>query len=222
MVARETDIFISSEVEELGSMTGEARRGILKVKTQRESESTSSLLANPQKSSVSFSCIDIREYPICIGDSPAGNTGTPLSIYWEHFSEVRIGLEEYEKARPDRRDHNALSMGETVRYELLLRIGYTRVEIRNRTKPVNIERAQRKHTLATLNLAGMQEVQQAISRKTLNILTFGARKRKERRMMESFVSPELKGGEHDSKKMHELKGRARRECGKTVSSSFQS
>jgi hypothetical protein len=206
MVARETDIFMN-----LGGMTEQARRGILSVKTQRESVSPTLVLpvANREKLSVRFSCIDIREYPICIGDNPGGRTGTPLSIEWEHVLEVQLGLEEYEESRPERRNHNALSMGETVRYDMLLRLGYSRLEIRTQTKPVNIERARRKHTAATLNLAPLQEFHQAISRKTLNALTFGARKRKERRMMESFASPELKGREPESDTMHELKGRKR-------------
>jgi hypothetical protein len=201
MVARETDI-IFTEVESLGSMTEQACRGILRVKTQRESVSTTLGLANPEQLSISFSYIDIREYPICIGDNPAGSRGTPLSIEWKHFSEVQIGLEEYEDARPERRDHCALAMGETHRYDLLRRSGYSPKDIRIQTKPVNIQRANRKHTLATLNLAWLQEIQQAISRKTLNVLTFGARKRKERRMMESFASPELKGREYESDKMY--------------------
>jgi hypothetical protein len=205
MVAREPDIFILTEVE----MTEQACRGILRVKTQRESESTTLGLANPENLSISFSYIDIREYPICIGDNPGGRRGTPLSIEWKHFSEVQIGLEEYEDARPERRNHSALAMGETHRYDLLRRSGYSQKDIRIQTKPVNIERAQRKHTLATLNLAPLQELQQAISRKTLNALTFGARKRKERKMMESFASLELKGREHESDKMYELQGRKR-------------
>jgi hypothetical protein len=218
MVAREIDIYYT-EFENLGSvMTEHARHGngILRVKTQRESVSTMLGLANPEKLSISFSFIDIREYPICIGDNPGGNKGTPLSIEWVHVSQVQIGLEEYEDARPERRSHSALAMGEIVRYDLLRRLGYSRMDIRIQTKPVNIERAQRKRTLATLNLAPLQELQQAISRKTLNVLTFGARKRNERRMMESFASLELKEREQDSDKSHKLEGR-KRECEKTES-----
>jgi hypothetical protein len=191
-------------------MTEQACRGILRVKTQRESVSTTlARLANPEQLSISFSYIDIREYPICIGDNPGGSRGTPLSIEWKHVSEVQIGLEEYEDARPERRNHSALAMGETYRYDLLRRSGYSQKDIRIQTKPVNMERAQRKHTLATLNLAPLHELKQAISRKTLSVLTFGARKRKERRMMESFASPMLKGREHESDNMYELKGRNR-------------
>jgi hypothetical protein len=207
----ETELtFIITEFENLGSiMPDQARRGILRVKTQRESVSKTLGLANPEKLSISFSFIDIREYPICIGDNPGGSRGTPLSIEWVHVSEVQIGLEEYEDARPERRNRSALAMGESVRYDLLRRSGYSLMDIRVGTKPVNIGRIQRKQTMATLNLAPLHELQQAISRKTLNILSFGARKRKERRMMESFASPELKERIEDSDKLHELTGRKR-------------
>jgi hypothetical protein len=204
MVAREPDIYILTEVE----MTEQACRGILKVKTQRESASTTFGLDNPENLSVSFSHIDIREYPICIGDNPGGRRGTPLSIEWNHFSEVQIGLDEYEDARPERRNHIALAMGETHRYDLLRRSGYSRQDIQIQTKPVNIERAQRRHTVATLHLEPLQKLQQSIFRKTLNVLSFGTRKSKERRMMEPFAPPELKG--------------RKRESATTVESSFES
>jgi hypothetical protein len=206
MVAKGTDKFILAEVEDLlDGMTDQVRRSILSVRTQRESESMKSGQSSHEKIT-SFSYIDIREYPMCIGDNPGGSVGTPLSIEWKHVSEVQIGLEEYEDSRPERRSHSALAMGETVRYEILRRSGYTRKDIQSQTKPVNIERAGRKRTLETLNLARLHEFREALSRKTLNVLSFGARKRKERMMMESFASPELKGRERESDKTPGPKG----------------
>jgi hypothetical protein len=202
MVAKGTDKFILAEVDIedlIDGMTEQAHRGILSVRTQRESMSRKSGLTSHEKT-LSFSFIDIREYPMCIGDNPGGSVGTPLSIEWKHVSEVQIGLEEYEDSRPERRSHSALAMGETVRYEILRRSGYTRKDIQSGTKPVNIERAGRKRTLETLNLARLHEFRESLSRKTLNVLSFGARKRKERLLTGSFSSPELKGRERESDK----------------------
>jgi hypothetical protein len=150
-------------------------------------------LPTDEKLSLSFSSVDIREYPICIGDNPGGSGGTPLSIEWKHVSEVQLGLEEYENARPERREKNALRMGAHVRHEILRRADYSRNEISMQTKPVDIERVQRRRTVATLRYARLQELQETIFRRSINILTFGARKRKEREMMKSlmksFASP---------------------------------
>jgi hypothetical protein len=200
MVARETDIFIVTEVENLDGMTEEARRGILRVKTQRESVSTVSTkvgLASHDKLSISFSFIEIREYPICIGDNPAGLTGTPLSIEWKHFSEVQIELEEYEKERPARRNLSGLAMGEKVRHDMLRRIGYSIVDIRSGTKPVNIDRAQRRRTVENMKLDKLHEIRENLSRNTWNALTFGGRKRKEKKLMEVVNSIEFKGKESE-------------------------
>jgi hypothetical protein len=184
-------------------------RGIIMVKTQRESvvsvisseemaeaacQCRSELrmkkegLPTDEKLSLSFSSVDIREYPICIGDNPGGSGGTPLSIEWKHVSEVQIGLEEYENARPERRDQSTMRMGAHVREEILRRAGYSRMEIVMQTKPVDIERAHRRQTVTTLRYARWQELRETIFRSSMNILTLGARKRKEREMMKSFAS----------------------------------
>jgi hypothetical protein len=198
MVARETD-----KADNLvGGVTEHLPRGILIVKKcvsgipsddlakarqcRRALRMKTLGLPSDEKLSLKFSQIDIREYPICIGDNPGGSSGTPLSIEWKHVSEVKIGVEEYESSRPAPRDHGSLWMKASIRDDILKRIGYSIKDIRTGTKPVNIERARRKSTVTTLGLGRLHELQEKISRKSMNILSFGARKRKERELMKSF------------------------------------
>jgi hypothetical protein len=213
MVTREPGLVCLTQADNLDGVTEHLPHGILIVKTQRVSVSGTSSedlakacqcrralrmqkkgLPTDEKLSLSFSCIDIREYPLCIGDNPGGKGGTPLSIEWTHVSEVRIGLEEYETSRSERRDHSSLWMKASIRDDILKRSGYSIKDIRIQTKPVNIDRAQRRRTLETLSYGWFQELQETISRKIMNILTFGARKRKEREMMKSFASLDVGKG----------------------------
>jgi hypothetical protein len=103
------------------------------------------------------------------------------------MSEVSADLEEYEVSRPPRRDNLEMQMPPSYRKELLRRAGYTRGEITDLTKPVNIARAQRARTRETLNLDGVNELVEKISRKTFNVLTLGMAKRSERKFLKPYV-----------------------------------
>ncbi|CAB9512452.1 expressed unknown protein [Seminavis robusta] len=48
---------------------------------------------------VSFSKIEIREYPRCLGDHPCVVVGPPLSIGWNPSGRYELDLDEYEQSR---------------------------------------------------------------------------------------------------------------------------
>jgi hypothetical protein len=136
---------------------------------------------------VSFGNVQIREYPIVLGDNPGGSSGPPLSIEWTHQSESSVPLDAYEQDRPNRRDRAEMCMPAFLRVKMLQEAGYSRAEIVALQKPVNITRVQRRRTNATLNLQTLHEITERTRRKTLNLLSLGTRKRKEKHFLEPFT-----------------------------------
>jgi len=68
--------------------------------------------------SVSFRTIEVREFPILIGDNPCVAEGPPLSISWEPDCELSIDIEEFEDYRNgDGRDCCRRRTGEELRLD---------------------------------------------------------------------------------------------------------
>jgi hypothetical protein len=63
-------------------------------------------------------------------------------------------------------------------------------EIMRLTASVNRARALRRVTVESLHFSGMEELGEKITRGTVNFLTFGARKRKERKLFDTCAQLE--------------------------------
>jgi hypothetical protein len=110
----------------------------------KQSSSRSSL-------SVAFSTIEIRSFPVVLGDNPAcDNNGPPLSIDWEHISSQRVQLDRYEQWREYRggpRSSNELKIGGFFRQKILTRSGAcTREEIHSKMQEMEMIRKRRNRT----------------------------------------------------------------------------
>jgi hypothetical protein len=136
---------------------------------------------------VGFTTVQIREHGCILGDNPGGTVGPPITIDWSYLSEFTADLEEYEETRPPRRDPLEMQMPASYRRDLLRRAGYTRGEIADLTRPVNVARAQRARSREAMKLDGVNELAERVSRSTLNVLTLGMRKRKERKFLKPYV-----------------------------------
>lgn len=131
---------------------------------------------------VKFAGVEIREYPIIPGNSPAGNKGPPLTIDWVPASTVHIAdIEKYEEIRaPHRRSYDQLSMPASQRMDILRKLGLSRSDIQKQMKQAAICRRRRKETLSTLKHQATYEKLEAFKSKTLNVLTFGQRNKSKR------------------------------------------
>jgi hypothetical protein len=89
-----------------------------------------------EKSSVSFSTIEIHEHAMILGDGrSASGCGPCLEIDWTEQSNIILNLEEYESMRHQRRLKHQLIMPDNIRTDLLLDSGYTMREISELTSP---------------------------------------------------------------------------------------
>ena len=161
------------------------------LKEEKEEE-----FATPSKTSSDISCtkctfggVEIREYPIMPGDSPAGFKGPPLAVDWTPISTVRFpDVEKYESVRNGhRRTTKELMMPASQRVEILRNQGFSRSEIQKCTKGANLARRQRKDTLATLKYQATYEKLESIRRKTLKVLTFGQHNKAQKKYLKKYV-----------------------------------
>lgn len=137
---------------------------------------------------VQFSKITIREYPPIVGDNPASHKGPPLSIDWEHQSEITVTVDHYEQHRPERRDSYNMVLSPMRRWTYFKELGFSNLELVQATKPVNIVRAQRRRTVGLMQLSHMHEKQEKVARCIKRILSRGRRdKREERKLLARFV-----------------------------------
>mmetsp|Transcript_117183 Transcript_117183/g.164834 ORF Transcript_117183/g.164834 Transcript_117183/m.164834 type:complete len:155 (+) Transcript_117183:28-492(+) len=81
------------------------------------------------KKTVSFSTIEIIEFPITLGDNPSVSSGAPLTIEWTPQDRCQFELDVFEKYRPRRRHSSRLAIAPHIREEVLLAHGFGLDEI---------------------------------------------------------------------------------------------
>jgi hypothetical protein len=137
---------------------------------------------------VGFSTVEIREYPIQIGDNPSVTRGVPITIGWDHCSSYKLNLDDFELVRPARRLKLQLKMESLDRIRMLKAMGYSRQDIQQEVRKVNVDRGRRLRTRETLNLAHMEEFFERIRRALLNATVRRRQKRRERELLVDYVS----------------------------------
>lgn len=133
--------------------------------------------------SVSFDTVEVREYPIILGDNPAVSEGPPLTIDWDYDNVDEFGLDEYETTRPPRRGTVEMNIPANIRVDCLKRCGFSTKEIFKRVKEVKLVRRARLQTTTMLYRSDMDEKLE----KTKRVVTgfFSKKKKKERELMRS-------------------------------------
>mmetsp|Transcript_9646 Transcript_9646/g.14948 ORF Transcript_9646/g.14948 Transcript_9646/m.14948 type:complete len:222 (+) Transcript_9646:101-766(+) len=83
---------------------------------------------------VSFSCCDVREYNVVVGDSPSCKKGLPIALGWDHTEQVTHELDRYEMMRASFRAECCQDMylDEDERMERLMVVGGYSLETLNR------------------------------------------------------------------------------------------
>lgn len=74
---------------------------------------------NTKSKSVQFSALQIRSFPMILGDHPCCTTGLPVSLDWDHRKEEVVPIEEYESNREARSSRSSLRMDQSTRREIL-------------------------------------------------------------------------------------------------------
>jgi hypothetical protein len=135
---------------------------------------------------VNFASLEIREYPIQMGDSPASASGIPITIGWE-YSVVHqcLPIDDYEELRPERRSQHELKMDPLHRLRLLKEQdnGSSTDEIREGIQQVDQARMKRRRTVERLRFAPIEETWEAICRVAVRSTVRRSRCREYRRYL---------------------------------------
>lgn len=146
-------------------------------------DSSCSLLArditgSSRDKSVRFSSVDVRDYTLCLGDNPSVTRGVPISLDWDYGKAHSYEIDAYERDRcDDRRDSDDLKLPSLQRVQMLKRLGYSRGEINERVKEVDVIKDNR---FSTRRKAEREENRKKLVRRVVKrvgkILPSGPRK----------------------------------------------
>jgi hypothetical protein len=103
-----------------------------------------------------------------------------LSIEWTAQNEVKMPLDDYEENRPFRRSGAQMNIPFRVRETMLIDAGFSRGEIRQALRDVNISRRKRRRTIEVMNMSSVHEFAERIFRGSLNLTVRRGSKKKER------------------------------------------
>eukprot|EP00566_Odontella_aurita_P000819 CAMPEP_0113551560 /NCGR_PEP_ID=MMETSP0015_2-20120614/14590_1 /TAXON_ID=2838 /ORGANISM="Odontella" /LENGTH=378 /DNA_ID=CAMNT_0000452461 /DNA_START=214 /DNA_END=1350 /DNA_ORIENTATION=+ /assembly_acc=CAM_ASM_000160 len=142
--------------------------------------------------SVRYGSVEIREFPITLGDNPSVSCGPPFTIDWKP-QEIYdpVALDEYESSRPPRRSHLQMAIPEAVRKDLLRKTGLTPQQIVSGCRDLNFEKTRRRKSQRLQHLDGFYENVEKARRGVRNSLMPG-RKKKERELIREAMDVEKK------------------------------
>lgn len=131
---------------------------------------------------VRFDMVEIRCYPIILGDNPSVSCGPPLSIDWHPINTFTFQIDDYEnttKVDGDQREFGATLIPNDWREQLLLHEGVTKEELRQSNKEIKRIKINRLESRRLLYQFASSERNERIVRGLKNIV-FAGKKRKEK------------------------------------------
>lgn len=139
---------------------------------------TRDITGSSRDKSVRFSSVDVRDYSLCLGDNPSVTRGVPISLDWEYDEAQSYEIDTFERDRcDDRRVSDDLKLPSLQRVQMLKRLGYSRGEINERVKEVDIVKDKR---ISTRRKAEREEHRKRLVRRVVKrvgkILPSGPRK----------------------------------------------
>mmetsp|Transcript_25833 Transcript_25833/g.48910 ORF Transcript_25833/g.48910 Transcript_25833/m.48910 type:complete len:180 (-) Transcript_25833:53-592(-) len=91
------------------------------------------VIGNPKtlaRRQVSFTSLEIREYPVVPGSHPQCSGGCPIELGWDYHSASELPLDQYESVRSPRRPRDQLRLSVEERESLLSANDCTAGEVR--------------------------------------------------------------------------------------------
>jgi hypothetical protein len=151
-----------------------------------------------EKKRVRFTSITIQEYPIIPGCHPGGSGGIPLTIAWEPYDAVSIGIESYERWRvPHLRQRGEMRIPREHREIILRSLGFGTRTLQAAAREATLVRKQRSKSNSIEHMDKTSEQLEATIRGIQNFLTLGKKKRKERAFLARHVPSYERGASNN-------------------------
>jgi hypothetical protein len=168
---------------------------ILKVKTQEASlamDVNVPTFPRPRRRKlVRYSTLEIRSYPLCLGDNPAVRGNLPLALDYSQPCETRLmGLEDYERQRgPRAKNQEGFRLSQFARTQVLDQAKVEPSHLRECTKKVRLVQQQRGWTNRIRSLEPIQEGWELIHKAVRNATWNRSQKQKERELLRRYRIP---------------------------------
>jgi hypothetical protein len=140
----------------------------------------------PDGSQVRFSHVQIREYPIGIGDNPSCIKGVPISMEMKHSHEQTVNVNEH--CRRPKRTLIELKISSLDRVRMLKDAGFSVHQINAAIGTVTRDRFRRIETKKTLKYSQQLEVLELLKRAILNATLRRTAKKRERDFLKPYTT----------------------------------
>jgi hypothetical protein len=120
---------------------------------------------------VSFENVEIRRYPMILGDNPSCRCGCPVSLGWEYDEELpTISVDDYELYRKKHRRREGKQLYQLIlnyyqRQDIFGRMGLDPSELKQREREMLKIQRQRQHTAIMSPLFKVEDVVRSAGRK---------------------------------------------------------
>jgi hypothetical protein len=122
--------------------------------------------------SVSFGNIEVREYPMVLGDNPSCRDGLPVSLGWEYAQLFLMDVDDYEDDRPRRRCLGDLVLSWMDRRQILKQVASIQ-DLSAAITKVQKTQLQRERSIRRLKYQHAEEFAESLSRKCRRVVMFG-------------------------------------------------
>lgn len=124
----------------------------------------------PQQHRISFTVVEVREYPRILGDSPSVSSGPPISISWTYDEKATLSVpvEEWERLRDSyRRTKQEIRVPEDIRRAWLIDAGYSGSEMQRVINDIAQDKRRRRSSLDKTDLQDKAEAFAEIAKRKL-------------------------------------------------------
>jgi hypothetical protein len=123
-----------------------------------QSQETSETRTNVKKNKrVTFGDVEIRKYPMTIGDHPDCYDGIPVALGWDYDEKksIKLSVIEWERKRPPRRNGEALRLTWRRRERIVVRAKCGLEEIQRIVRETSRVRRQRQQIIRSVQSQAM-------------------------------------------------------------------
>lgn len=151
------------------SATTKLTTGTASDRSSSDDAFSTSEVSNCSKKSVSFDCVEIREYERELGDNPAVSRGPPITIGWNYVKHGTYTMDEHERLQRSlpRRSRKKLKLSSKRRFLMLLHWSIPKKRIATMLMEINRAKTNRKLTTTMPEL--VEKSQEILEDTTENI-----------------------------------------------------
>jgi len=138
----------------------------MRVKSQYESlqqRGLSQIDGRTATGKAEFAFLEVREYPMVLGDNPSCCEGPPVTLDWAHDPKTMfiLDVDTFEKLRGERRPTSQMILSRSVRERSLLKIGFSKKDMVEVVRQIRKDKHSR---MVSSQQMGMDNVHESVEK----------------------------------------------------------